>query len=70
MFGALLPAAQDWKQFGCHATQRSPVMLLRHKILSQTTIFVQMDLTVQVYAGQKWHAHDPNLHNKSPTAHV
>ena len=45
-------------------------MLLRHKILSQTTIFVQMDLTVQVSAGQNCHAHDPNLHNKSPTAHV
>ena len=45
-------------------------MLLRHQILSQTHIFVQMELTAQVYAGPKSHAHDPNLHHKWPTVHV
>ena len=70
MFGTLLPAAQDWKHFTCHATLRSSVIFLRHKGLSQKHTFVQMELTTQVYAGPKYHAHDPNLHNKSPTAYV
>ena len=43
-------------------------MLLRHKILSETHIFVQMDFTARVYDGPKCHANDPNLHYKSPNA--
>ena len=39
-------------------------MLLRHQILSQPHIFVQMELTAQVYAGPKSHAHDRNLHHR------
>ena len=70
MYGTLLPAAQDWKQFTYQATPRNSIILLCHKILSQTHIFVQMELTAQVYAGPKFHAHDPNLHHKSPAAHA
>ena len=51
VFGTLLPASQDWKHFTCHATLRSSVMFIRHKGLSETHIFVQMELTTQVYAG-------------------
>ena len=45
---ALLPTAQDWKQFTCHATPQSSVMFMRHKILSQTHIFVQI-LYIGIY---------------------
>ena len=43
-------------------------MLLRHKILSQTTIFVQMDLTVQVYAYARSSPRMSMLHSSRMTS--